>query len=52
MQITVVHDLWNNNSICLDVYGKFIYMDQCSANLPVEIDTYLVSFPFLSEVFH
>lgn len=38
MQITVAHKVWDNNSICLDVYGKFIYMAQFSSNFPVEND--------------
>lgn len=46
MQITVAQEMWDNNSICLDVYGKFIYMAQFSANFPVENDKYLVPFAF------
>lgn len=52
MQITVAHEVWDNNSICLDVYGKFIYMAQFSANFPVENDKYLVAFAFLPEILH
>lgn len=52
MQIAVVRELWDNNSICLGVYGKFIYMAQFSANFPVENDKYSVSFAFLSEVLY
>lgn len=52
MQITVAHEMWDNNSICLDVYGKFIYMAQFSANFPVENDKYLVPLVFLSEILY
>lgn len=51
MQITVVHEVWDNNSICLDVYGKFIYMAQFSANFPVKNDKYLVPLPFFQKYF-
>lgn len=50
MQITVAHEVWDNNSICLDVSGKFIYTAQFSANFPVENDKYWVPFAFLSEI--
>lgn len=50
MQITVVQEMWDNNSICLDVCGKFIYVAQFSANFPLGNDKYLVSFAFLSEI--
>ena len=49
MQINVAHEMWDNNSICLDVYGKFIYMAQFSANFPVENEQYLVPCASLSE---
>ena len=52
MQITVAYEVWDNNSICLDVYGKFIYMAQFSATFPVENEKYLVPFAFLSEILY
>lgn len=52
MQITVAHEVWDNNSICLDVYGKFIYMAQFSANFPVENEQYLVPYASLSEILY
>lgn len=51
MQITVVHEVWDNNSICLDVYGKFIYMAQFSANFSVKNDKYLFPLPFFQKYF-
>lgn len=42
MQITVVHEVWDNNSMCLDVYGKFIYVAPFSAHFPVENNKCLV----------
>lgn len=50
MQITVVREAWDNNSICLDVYGKFIYMAQFSANFPVEKEKQFLV-PFFQEYF-
>lgn len=47
MQITGVREVWDNNSICLDVYGKFIYMALFSANFPVGNDKYFVPRAFL-----
>lgn len=50
MQITVAHKVWDN-SICLDVYGKFIYMAQFSANFPVEDDRYWFLLLFFHKYF-
>lgn len=53
MQITVAHEMWDNNSICLDVYGKFILHGSSFLLIfPVENEQYLVPCASLSEILY